>query len=189
MTGTALGIGSPATQFGQSIAMSPYGGYPIAASPFALQAPYLQSLQHVPGYGMAALPFGLQTQQYVQSLQQLLQGLPYQLAQLNHLQQQQIHGLQQLLGFVPQQLQQIQHLLQLLPQQIHQQQILTQQQPFAVQTAPGFAGYGPWQPAIGGPSSWPATSTLQQAVPAAGQPQTGVNIGYPSFAGQPGSVM
>jgi hypothetical protein len=190
MTGTAFGIGSPATQFGQSTAgMFPYSSYPIA-TPFALQAsPYLQSLQHVPVYGMTAQPFGLQTQQYVQPLQQLLQGLPYQLAQLNHLQWQQLHGLQQLLGVLPQQLQQIQHLLQLLPQQIHQQQILAQQPPYGVQASPGFAGYGPWQPPIGGPSNWPAFGSIQQGMPAPGQSPTGVNVGFPTFAGQPGAVM
>jgi hypothetical protein len=167
MIGT-LGIGSPATQFGQStVGLSPYSSYPIAA-PFTLQtSPYLQSLPHVPfSYGMTA------PGAYAQPLQPLLQILPQQLGQLNQVLQQQVHGLQQLLQIVPQQLHQIQQLLQILPQQIHQLQVQTQPQPFGAQA--GFGGS--WQQPIGGASSW-------------GQPTAGVSVGSQAFPGQPGPVM
>ena len=140
MVGTGFGIGAPVSQFGQGIqGTSPYGGYPFAA-PFTQASPYLQSQQQIPSsFGAGWQPSGLQAQAYPQPVQQLLQILPQQLAQLS-----------QLVQYEAQQLHHIQQLLQILPQQIQQMQLHTHQQPFGTQAAQGFGSFSPWQqPGVG----------------------------------------
>jgi len=136
MVGTGFGIGAPFNQFGQPIqGTSPYGVSPFGV-PSTLQTwPYLQSQQHIPSsFGSGWQPPGLQPQAYSQPVQQLLQILPQQLAQLN-----------QLVQYEAQQLHHIQQLLQILPQQIQQMHLHTQQQPFGAQAAQGFGSFNPWQ--------------------------------------------
>ena len=203
MMGTALGIGS--SQLGQPNpwGFSPYGGQWIGSHPLTQQLQsYGQQPQLVPfaGYGAGNNPFGVQTAQYAQPLQQIQQLphiLPQQVQQLQqpqqqqHILQQQLHQLQQLLQLVPQQLHQLQQLVQLLPQQLQQiqqlvqfvpqqiqqlqQQLLAHQTPFGAAT-PGLAGLTMSQP-FGVPFVWSGTA---QGVP----PMAPLPFGVPSATGQ-----
>ena len=126
-------------------------------NPFATQ-PFGQLQPYAPGQGLGVTPWSLQSQQYAQPLQQVLQLLqivPQQLQQLQQvqqLQQQYLQQLQQLVQIVPQQLQQIHQLIQFVPQQIQQLQYQLQaQQPFGQST--GFSGI-PLSPQLTGSFGW-----------------------------------
>jgi hypothetical protein len=120
-TGTAFGIGMPATL--------PVSQNPWSVSPFAAQG-------YGGSYGIG--PFS-GTVPSLQQLTQLLQIVPQQLQQLQVLQQQQLVQLQQLLQLLPAQLQQLQQLIQVVPHQI--QQLQQQWQPLTSGVAGPF-GFG-----------------------------------------------
>jgi hypothetical protein len=134
-----FGLGTPFQQQqtpwgygGQGININPFGTNPFAQQQLFGQSP-INPLQ---GLGIG----GLQLQQVLPQIVQLLQTVPQQVQQVQQLQQiqlQQLQQVQQILQYIPQQLQQLQQLIQYVPQQIHQ---LTsqQQQPF------GLGGFTPW---------------------------------------------
>jgi len=119
-----------------------YGGQGINVTPFGLPFgqqqlfgqtnPFAtQQLYGLLGQGIG----GVQLQQVLPQIVQLLQTVPQQVQQVQYLQQillQQLQQVQQILQFIPQQLQQLQQLIQYVPQQIQQ---LQQQQPFGLGVA------------------------------------------------------
>lgn len=174
MIGTPFGSPTAyAAQLNPLASLGASGG----ATPFPTQT-YGQLQPYLPigGPGMAISPWGTQSQQYLQPLQQVLQLLqivPQQLQQLQQLQQQHVQQLQQLVQVVPQQLQQLQQLVQIVPQQLQQlqqliqfvpqqiqqlqHQLQAQQQPFG--QPPGLPGF-PISPQFAGSLGWaPAQGT------------------------------
>jgi hypothetical protein len=182
MTGIAYGVGAPTSYAGQAYpAISPYGGYPLSAHPFGLQTQqYVQPLQQ-----QQLLQQLLQI--VPQQLQQLIQIVPQQLQHLHNVQQQ-LHQLQHLLQILPQQLHQIQQLVQNLSQQVLQQPFQATQQPFGTVPSPNFAGFGAGlsQQAAG---PW-GFSNAGHGVQSLGVPQTsGIGPHTFGYGSQPSQLM
>jgi len=138
-----FGLGTPLNPFQQQQTPWGYGGLNVTpfGLPFAQQQLFGQTNPFAtqPLYGLLGQGIGgIQLQQVLPQIIQLLQTVPHQVQQVQYLQQillQQLQQVQQILQFIPQQLQQVQQLIQYVPQQILQ---LQQQQPF------GLAVTTPW---------------------------------------------